>query len=149
MTGYELCLLSGLNWYGVRSRGGPRKQTLESAILIGFVAHGLECSAKLPASGAWDVRNPQHSGIVTMLSPAMDFDMIPAEDSVLGAKMTTPPDHHISDYDGKNCDVGLILEPTEALKKKQKEFRLISSNSGLKNHRASMKKKKKKTSYFL
>lgn len=99
---------------------GPRKQTLERAILIGFVARGLEHSAELPACGTWDASNPQHSGVVTMLSPAMGFDVMPTEDSVLGAQMTTTPDHHISDYHGKDCGVGWILERTEALKKKQK-----------------------------
>lgn len=95
--GYELCLLSGFNWYRIRSRGGPRKQIPESAILIGFVAHGLEHSAELSASGTWDASNPQHGGIVIMLSPAMDFDVMPTEVSVLGAQVTTTPDHHMSD----------------------------------------------------
>lgn len=91
--GYELCLLSGFNWYRIRSRGGPRKQIPESAILIGFVAHGLELSA----SGTWDASNPQHGGIVIMLSPAMDFDVMTTEVSVLEAQVTTTPDHHMSD----------------------------------------------------
>ena len=72
-------------------------------------ALGLEHSAVLPASGTWDAASQQHSGIGIMQSPVMDFDAMLIEASVWGAQVTSALDHHVSNYDCKDCGVTWIF----------------------------------------
>ena len=59
-------------------------------------ALGLEHGAELLVTWTWDASNPQHSTIIIILSPVMDFDSMTTEASVFGAQVTTALDHHIS-----------------------------------------------------
>lgn len=110
--------------------GRLRRQTLKTEIWIGFVAHGLEHSAELPA----DASHPQRSGIVMILSPVMTFDVMPTDASVLGAQVATALGHHPSDFECKDCGVEWILECTGALPREKMAslgHLILNSNCGL------------------
>lgn len=106
------------------------RQTLKSEIWIGFVAHGLEHSAELPANAS----NPQHSGVVIILSPVMHFDLMPTDARVLGAQVATTLDHHPGDFDCKDCGAEWILKCTGALPREKMVslgHLILNSNHGL------------------
>lgn len=97
-------------------------------------ALGLEHGAELLVTWTWDASNPQHSIIIIIFSPVMDFDSMTTEASVFGVQVTTALDHHISNYDCEDCGVGWILECTGAFTRKKMIsscYLILSSNHGL------------------